>query len=104
MYHDTYWFKVNRPKMNRAVFKALRRGGAYVVVDHSAAAGRGSKDVESLHRVEESLVRKEVLAAEFKATAASDFLRKPADQGDWTVFDKTRRRTSDRFAIKFVKP
>jgi predicted methyltransferase len=104
MYHDTYWFKVNRRKMNLAVFKGLRRGGAYVVIDHSAAAGHGSKDVESLHRVEESLVRKEVLAAGFKATGASDFLRNPADQRDWTVFDKARRGTSDRFAIKFVKP
>jgi predicted methyltransferase len=104
IYHDTYWFKVNRRKMNQAVFKALRRGGAYVVIDHSAATGRGAKDVESLHRVEESLVRKEILAAGFKATGESDFLRNPADQRDWTVFDKARRGTSDRFAIKFVKP
>jgi predicted methyltransferase len=104
MYHDMYWFKVNRPKMNRAVFAALRHGGTYIVIDHSAAAGHGAKDVESLHRVEESLVRKEILAVGFKATGASDFLRNPADQRDWTVFDKARRGTSDRFAIKFVKP
>jgi predicted methyltransferase len=104
MYHDTYWMKANRRKMNAAVFKALRRGGTYVVIDHSAAAGHGAKDVESLHRVDEALVRKEVLAAGFKVAAGSDFLRNPADQRDWTVFDKARRGTTDRFALKFVKP
>jgi predicted methyltransferase len=104
MYHDMYWFKVNRAKMNRAVFAALRPGGTYVVIDHSAVAGRGAKDVESLHRVEESLVRKEILAAGFKPSGTSDFLRNPADTRDWTVFDKARRGTSDRFALRSVKP
>jgi predicted methyltransferase len=103
-YHDTFWMKANRRKMNAAVFKALRHGGSYVVIDHSAAAGHGAKDVESLHRVDEALVRKEVLTAGFKAAGQSDFLRNPADQRDWTVFDKARRGTTDRFAIKFVKP
>jgi predicted methyltransferase len=104
IYHDTYWFKVNRRKMNAAVFKALRRGGSYVVIDHSAIAGHGAKDTESLHRVDEALVRKEVLTAGFKEAGQSNFLRNPADQRDWTVFDKARRGTTDRFALKFVKP
>jgi hypothetical protein len=103
-YHDTFWMKANRRKMNAAVFKALRHGGSYVVIDHSAVAGHGAKDVESLHRVDEALVRKEILAAGFKAAGQSEFLRNPADQRDWTVFDKARRGTTDRFAIKFVKP
>jgi predicted methyltransferase len=103
-YHDLYWMKTNRKKMNAAILKALRPGGTYVVIDHSAAAGHGAKDVESLHRVEESLVRKEILAAGFKAAGSSDFLRNPADKRDWSVFDKARRGTSDRFALKFVKP
>jgi predicted methyltransferase len=104
LYHDTYWFKTNRRKMNAAVFKALRKGGTFAVIDHSAAAGHGAKDVESLHRVEESLVRKEILAAGFKAGESGDFLRNPEDKRDWSVFDKDRRGTSDRFALKFVKP
>src|SRR6185436_4678194 len=104
MYHDTYWFKTDRRKMNAAVWKALRKGGSYVVIDHSAAAGRGAKDVESLHRVEEKLVRKEVEAAGFKVAAESPFLRNAADDRTWTVFDKARAGTDDRFALRFVKP
>jgi predicted methyltransferase len=102
-YHDTYWLKTNRRKMNAAILKALRPGGAYVIIDHSAAAGHGSKDTESLHRVEESLVRKEVLAAGFKAGPTSDFLRNPDDKRDVTVFDKAIRGNTDRFALKFLK-
>jgi predicted methyltransferase len=105
-YHDTYWLKTNRRKMNAAIMKALRPGGTYVIIDHSAATGHGSKDTESLHRVEESLVRKDIIAAGFKPAPVptGDFLRNPADKRDVTVFDKAWRGKTDRFALKFVKP
>src|SRR6185436_17402236 len=35
-YHDTVWMKVDRARMNRAVFGALKSGGVYGIVDHSA--------------------------------------------------------------------
>ena len=38
-YHDTVWMGVDRDKMNKAVFDALKHGGQYVVVDHSALEG-----------------------------------------------------------------
>ncbi|NUO51898.1 MAG: class I SAM-dependent methyltransferase, partial [Polyangiaceae bacterium] len=33
-YHDLYWMKVDRAKMNKAVFEALKPGGIYAIVDH----------------------------------------------------------------------
>ena len=33
VYHDTVWMKVDRTRMNRAVFEALAPGGAFVVID-----------------------------------------------------------------------
>src|SRR4030095_12106356 len=45
-YHDTVNMKADRPKMNKAVFAALKKGGIYAIVDSSAAAGSGTRDTE----------------------------------------------------------
>src|SRR5262249_57506353 len=34
-YHDTVWMHVDRPRMNAAIFRALRPGGVYAIVDHT---------------------------------------------------------------------
>jgi predicted methyltransferase len=107
VYHDTVWMGVDRDKMNKAVFDALKKGGEYVVVDHSAAAGHGLDDVKTFHRIEESAVTREVLRAGFEQVASANFLRNPADARDWNDSPKVagdRRGTSDRFVLKFVKP
>jgi predicted methyltransferase len=107
LYHDTVWMKTDRAKMNRAIYAALRPGGVYVIVDHSAKAGTGLNDVQTLHRIEESTLRHEVEAAGFKLVADADFLRNPADTRDWSASPRTageRRGTSDRFVLKFAKP
>jgi predicted methyltransferase len=107
LYHDVVWMKADRAKMNRAVFAALKPGGVYGIVDHSAKSGSGVDVVESLHRIEEANVRSEIGAAGFKLAGESDFLRNPEDARDWSPSPRTageRRGTSDRFVLKFVKP
>src|SRR6202021_2366890 len=42
---------------NRAVYERLKPGGSYVIVDHAAAAGAGTSDAQSLHRIEPASVR-----------------------------------------------
>lgn len=106
-YHDAVWQKVDRVAMNAAIFRALKPGGRYVVVDHSARAGAGLADVETLHRIEESVVRTEIEAAGFRLLASPDFLRSPADARDWSASPRTaaeRRGTSDRFVLVFERP
>lgn len=106
-YHDTYWQKVDRAKMNAAVMRALKPGGVYGIVDHSAAAGTGANDVESLHRIEESTLRADVEQAGFVLAGSADFLKHSADTRDWSASPRTageKRGTSDRFVLKFVKP
>ena len=108
-YHDAYWMKVDVAAMNRAIFTALRPGGAYVIVDHSALAGAGSTGSQTLHRVEESQVRREVEAAGFRLETTADFRRSPADTRDWNASPRAaeaagRRGQADRFILKFVKP
>lgn len=106
-YHDTYWQQVDRAKMNAAVFRALKPGGVYGIVDHSAKDGTGAADVESLHRIEESTLRADVEQAGFELAGSADFLRHAADTRDWSASPRTageKRGTSDRFVLKFVKP
>src|SRR5262249_45448198 len=56
-YHDTAFMAVDRAKMNRALFDALKPGGFLVVADHSAQPGAGISVVKTLHRIEESTLR-----------------------------------------------
>lgn len=106
-YHDTVWMGVDRARMNAAIFEALRPGGVYVVVDHSGAPGTGTTQTQTLHRIEEPVVRREIEAAGFRLQAEDDFLRNDDDARDWNASPRVageRRGTSDRFALRFVKP
>ena len=107
VYHDTVWLGVDRAAMNRAVFEALRPGGAYVVVDSSARPGTGTADSGTLHRIDEEVVKAEAKAAGFRFAGSGDFLRHPEDTRDWNSSPgaaAARRGTGDRFAFRFVKP
>jgi predicted methyltransferase len=106
-YHDTVWLKTDRAKMNKAVYDALKSGGVYGIVDHSARAGAGTSAAQTLHRIEEKTVIDEVTKAGFKLAGEADFLRNPKDQRDWNdspMAAAAKRGTSDRFVLKFVKP
>jgi len=106
-YHDLFWLNVDRDKMNRAAFRALKSGGVYAIVDHSARLGAGANDVKTLHRIEEKVVRAEIEKAGFRFRKDAAFLRNPNDTRDWNdspgeAGDK--RGTSDRFVLAFEKP
>jgi predicted methyltransferase len=106
-YHDSIWLGADRDKMNAAVFRALKHGGVYGIVDHSAKAGSGASDVKTLHRVEESTLRAEIERAGFKLRAEGDFLRNPQDARDWSASPSAagdKRGTTDRFVLAFEKP
>jgi predicted methyltransferase len=106
-YHDFVWQKTDRAKLNKKIFAALKKGGVYGIVDHSAQPGSGTRDCETLHRIDEEVVKQEVLAAGFKLDAESDLLRHPEDKRDWNSSPTAaadKRGTSDRFTLRFVKP
>lgn len=106
-YHDTVWMEIDREQMNRAIFEALKPGGVYAIVDHAAARASGTTVTKSLHRIEERVLRQEILSAGFVLEAEADFLRNPEDQHDWNASPSAsgeRRGTSDRFVLRFRKP
>ena len=106
-YHDTVWMDVDRAKMNAAVFRALKPGGIFAVIDHSAKPGSGLADVQTFHRIDERVARQEIERAGFRLASSASFLRNPADTRDWNdspIAAGARRGTSDRFVLEFVKP
>jgi predicted methyltransferase len=106
-YHDTVWQKTDREKMNRSIFAALKSGGVYGIIDHSGREGTGTTETQTLHRIEEKVVREEVEKAGFKLAASADFMKNPTDPRDWNASPRVaaeKRGTSDRFVLKFVKP
>ena len=107
LYHDTVWMNVDRAKMNRAVYEALKPGGVYAVVDHSGRPGTDATETQTLHRIEETTVKEEIERAGFQLEAESPILRNASDTRDWNASPREagdKRGQSDRFVLKFVKP
>src|SRR6476620_1795578 len=104
-YPDEYMGKDADPNLlNKAVFKILKPGGTYMIIDHMAKPGRGMADTEKLHRIDPATVRQQVEAAGFRFAGESKVLNNPADPMDIPVFDPKIRGHTSQFAYKFVKP
>jgi predicted methyltransferase len=103
-YPDKFMGKIDPMIFNRAVFKALKPGGVFLVIDHTAEAGSGMRDTDTLHRIDPAIVRKQVIDAGFVFEGESKVLRNPADDLKKVVFDKTIRHHTDQFIYKFRKP
>jgi predicted methyltransferase len=101
-YHDLGHMGVDRERMNRAVFAALKPGGLYVIADHAGRAGTGISESGTLHRVEEAFVRAEVEAAGFRLLESASFLRNPNDPRDKETPDPAQPK--DEFLLKFIRP
>jgi predicted methyltransferase len=101
-YHDTTYMNVDRAEMDRNMFAALKPGGFLVIADHSALPGQGTSVGKTLHRIEESTLRKEVEAAGFRVVAEGNFWRHPDDTHDFPSFRPTM--PVDEFVLKFQKP
>jgi predicted methyltransferase len=99
-YHD--FANVDRAQMNRNVFAALKPGGLYVIADHSGRPGTGISESNTLHRIEEAFLRKEVEAAGFQLVAEGGFLRNPNDPRDRETPEPAQPK--DEFVLKFRKP
>jgi predicted methyltransferase len=89
---------------NRAVYQHLKPGGFYVIVDHAAAAGTGTSNTESLHRIDPAAARDEIESAGFALDAQSIVLANKQDTHSIKVFDPSIKGETDRFAFRFVKP
>lgn len=104
-YHDFHNFPgLDVGIFNQLVFDALKPGGIYLISDHAAEPGAGTRDTATLHRIDAETVKKEVLAAGFVLVGSSELLRHPDDSHGVKVFDPSIRGRTDQFILKFRKP
>lgn len=101
-YHDIVYQPIDRAKMNRRLFEALKPGGRLVIVDHAAKPGTGTSVAKSLHRIDQAVVVAEVTQAGFVLDAEGQFLRNAADTRDHSSGDG--QVMTDKFVLRFVKP
>ena len=90
--------------VNAEIFKSLKPGGVFLIIDHAAVAGSGLAAVDTLHRIDVAAVKAEVEAAGFKLDSESPLLRDAADAHTINVFDPAIRGKTDQFILKFRKP
>jgi len=102
--HNKFFGPVDIAAFNKAVFDALKPGGSYVVLDHTAAPGAPADVTETLHRIDPATVRREVQAAGFVFDSESEILANPADPRTIKVFDKSIQGHTDQFILKFRRP
>lgn len=106
-YHDlkiAEYGTVDTLAFDRAVYKALKPGGIYFILDHQGPADLTDAQIAKMHRINRDIVVKEVTAAGFKLVDEGKFLRRPGDDHTLSIFDKKIQGHTDQYALKFVKP
>jgi len=92
-----------RKNINDAVFKSLKKGGVYGIVDHTR---RHMEPItsENRRRADPVTIIKELLDAGFVFEGYSNLHRKPDDELRFEVGRKSVTGNSDRFTLLFKKP
>jgi predicted methyltransferase len=108
-YHDLYygeegWPQIDRERFMGQIVAALKPGARFLIVDHAAREGAGLEVTHQLHRIEESVARRDIEAAGLRYIGGSEVLRNPGDDHSLGVFDPAIRGKTDRFVLLFEKP
>lgn len=105
-YHDLHvaeYGPVDMAAFNKRVYDGLKPGGIYFILDHQANPGTDDAGIAKVHRIEKSVVIKEVTAAGFKLVGESDILHRPADDHTKMSSDPAIKSHTDQFLLKFQK-
>lgn len=93
----------NREEMNRQVFAALRSGGVYGIVDHTARHMEPANN-ENRRRLDPVLVIKELLDLGFEFVDYTDLHYRADDELEYEVGRRSVTGNTDRFTLLFRKP
>lgn len=92
-----------RAAMNKAAFDALKPGGIYAVVDHTARHMEPQRDTNR-RRIDPVLAIKEIQEAGFEFVDFTDLHYREDDELEYEVGAKSVRGNTDRWTLKFRKP
>jgi len=87
----------------KEIFRILKPGGYFVVIDHSAKANTPETSGNDLHRIDRNIVFEMAEEAGLKFDAKSEFLTNSDDNLETHVFDPSIRGKTDQFALRFKK-
>lgn len=109
-YHDLYhadpkggWPPIDAASFLRQIHRAVKPGGAFLIVDHSAKMNSGKSAAQDLHRIDEAFAEKDIASYGFVLESTYDGLRNPADDRGVLVFDPKVRGKTDRFVHLYRK-
>lgn len=83
------------------VFRALKPGGVFIVIDHE---GNADLDNRALHRLPVGAAIRALEEAGFVVEEISDALDNPDDDHSLNIRDESLQRNTDRFLIRARKP
>ena len=92
-----------RRKMNEVAFAALKSGGIYAVVDHTARHNEPASNANR-RRVDPVLAIHEIRQAGFELVDVSDLHYREDDELRFEVGAKSVTGNTDRWTLKFKKP
>jgi predicted methyltransferase len=93
----------SRARLNNQVFKSLKSGGLYGVVDHTMRHME-PPDYENRRRIDPVLVIKEMLDQGFEFVDYSDLHFRADDELEYEVGRRSVSGNTDRFTMLFRKP
>jgi predicted methyltransferase len=93
----------SRDRMNRQVYKALKSGGLYGVVDHTKRHMEPD-NYENRRRIDPVLVIKELSDLGFEFVGYSDLHYRADDELEYEVGRRSVTGNTDRFTLLFRKP
>ena len=93
----------SRTAVNNSVFKALKSGGSYALVDHTQRHMQKSES-ENRRRFDPVQAIKEIEATGFEFVDYSDLHYKADDELIYEVGRKSVTGNTDRWTLKFRKP
>lgn len=100
-YHN--FAKQGRAAMNKAAFDALKPGGIYAVVDHTARHMEPMSD-SNRRRIDPVKAIKEIQDAGFVFVDFTDLHYKEDDELEYEVGARSVSGNTDRWTLKFMKP
>jgi predicted methyltransferase len=86
------------------VFRVLKPGGYFVIMDHAAPTGAPTTTGNDLHRIDPMVVKAAATTAGFVLDEESAILANPADDHSKVVFDPSIQGKTDQFLLRYKKP
>jgi predicted methyltransferase len=103
-YHEMLMRGIDMTPFHDKLFKAMKVGAVYLIVDHAGVIGADLKDTLPLHRVDPSVIRSGVQAAGFELVLESRMLERTDDDHKWKVYTDGKADQTDQTVYMFRKP